>query len=58
MLSRDMYTDEYIQSLYERTGNDPALLERVIYASVSREERPLCSFWNIRDGSVPILILS
>lgn len=32
MLSRDMYTEEYIQGLYERTGNDPALLERVIYA--------------------------
>lgn len=32
MLSRYMYTEEYIQGLYERTGNDPALLERVIYA--------------------------
>ena len=32
MLSRDMYTEEYIQGLYERTGNDQALLERVIYA--------------------------
>ena len=32
MLSRDMYTKEYIQDLYEHTGNDPALLERVIYA--------------------------
>lgn len=32
MLSRDMYTDEYIRELQRRTGNDPALLERVVYA--------------------------
>ena len=32
MLSRAMYISEYIQELYKRTGNDPALLERVIYA--------------------------
>ena len=32
MLSRKMYTDEYIRELQQRTGNDPALLERVIYA--------------------------
>lgn len=32
MLSRYMYTEAYIQKLYERTGNDPALLERVVYA--------------------------
>ena len=32
MLSGEMYTDEYIQYLHKRTGNDPALLERVIYA--------------------------
>ena len=32
MLSREMYTAEYIVELHERTGNDPALLERVIFA--------------------------
>lgn len=32
MLSREMYTAEYIAELHERTGNDPALLERVIFA--------------------------
>ena len=58
MLSKEMYTEKYIQSLHERTGNDPALLERVIYAfglleaikrlgchSVSKEARLLCFFW-------------
>ena len=47
MLSRDMYTEEYIQGLYERTGNDPALLERVIYAfglleAIKRVNLPFC----------------
>ena len=32
MLSKEMYTDEYIRKLQRRTGNDPALLERVVYA--------------------------
>ena len=32
MLSKDMYTEEYIMALHKQTGNDPALLERVIYA--------------------------
>lgn len=32
MLSGKMYTDEYIRELQNRTGNDPALLERVVYA--------------------------
>ena len=46
MLSGDMYTGEYIQSLHKRTGNDPALLERVIYAfglleAIRRVELPL-----------------
>ena len=31
-----MYTDEYIRELQNRTGNDPALLERVVYAYASR----------------------
>ena len=32
MLSGKMYTDEYIRELQNRAGNDPALLERVVYA--------------------------
>lgn len=32
MLSKEMYTDEYIRKLQRRTGNDPALLERMVYA--------------------------
>ncbi len=32
MLSREMYTEKYIHELHEKTGSDPALLERVIYA--------------------------
>lgn len=37
MLSREMYTDEYIQNLYKRTGNDPALLERRFCAAEAKE---------------------
>ena len=32
MLSKQMFTADYIQELHSRTGNDPVLLERVIYA--------------------------
>ncbi len=32
MLSKEMYTEKYIDSLFKRTGSDPALLERVVYA--------------------------
>ncbi len=32
MLSKAMYAVEYIRKLQERTGKDPSLLERVIYA--------------------------
>lgn len=32
MLSGDMFTNDYIRDLNERTGNDPALLERMVYA--------------------------
>ena len=47
MLSEKMYTDEYIRGLQTRTGNDPALLERVIYAfslleAIRRVELPFC----------------
>ena len=58
MLSRDMYTDEYIQSLYDRTGNDPALLERVIYAfglleAIRKVELPFC----FKGGTSLMLLL-
>lgn len=32
MLSKKMYTAEYIQVLYDKTGNDPLLFERVVFA--------------------------
>lgn len=32
MLCSDMYSKEYLDVLYEKSGNDPSLLERVIYA--------------------------
>ena len=32
MLSKKMYTEEYIHELQSRTGNDPTLLERVVFA--------------------------
>ena len=58
MLSREMYTDEYIQSLYKRTGNDPALLERVIYAfglleAIRKVELPFC----FKGGTSLMLLL-
>lgn len=58
MLSKDMYTAEYIQSLYERTGNDPALLERVIYAfglleAIRKVELPFC----FKGGTSLMLLL-
>ena len=58
MLSREMYTGEYIQSLYERTGNDPALLERVIYAfglleDIRKVELPFC----FKGGTSLMLLL-
>ena len=69
MLSGKMYTDEYIRELQNRTGNDPALLERVVYAfglleairrvelpSVSRAGLLLCFCLNIRGGSAQISI--
>lgn len=53
-----MYTGEYIQSLHERTGNDPALLERVIYAfglleAIRRVELPFC----FKGGTSLMLLL-
>ncbi len=32
MLSKSMYTEEYICEIQNRTRNDPTLLERVVYA--------------------------
>ncbi len=42
-----MYTEEYISSLQKRTGNDPALLERVVYAfglleAITKAGLPFC----------------
>ena len=47
MLSKEMYTREYIQNLYDTTGNDPMLLERMIFAfglleAIRRVELPFC----------------
>lgn len=58
MLSKSMYTAEYIQGLYKKTGNDPALLERVIYAfglleAIRRVELPFC----FKGGTSLMLLL-
>ena len=47
MLSRTMFTIEYIHQLRENTGYDPQLLERVIYAfglleAIRKVELPFC----------------
>ena len=58
MLSREMYTGDYIQDLHERTGNDPALLERVVYAfglleAIRKVELPFC----FKGGTSLMLLL-
>jgi predicted nucleotidyltransferase component of viral defense system len=58
MLSGKMYTDEYIRELQNRTGNDPALLERVVYAfglleAIRRVELPFC----FKGGTSLMLLL-
>lgn len=58
MLSRDMYTEQYIRDLQERTGNDPALLERVIYAfglleAICQVGLPFC----FKGGTALMLLL-
>ena len=58
MLSRTMYTDAYIRELYQRTGNDPILLERMIYAfglleAIRRVELPFC----FKGGTSLMLLL-
>ena len=32
MLSKKIYTAKHIQVLHDKTGNDPLLLERVVFA--------------------------
>lgn len=58
MLSKQMYTEEYIRSLQSRTGNDPALLERVVYAfglleAIRRVGLPFC----FKGGTSLMLLL-
>ena len=58
MLSKTMYTREYIQELYEKTGNDPALLERVIFAfglleAIRQVDLPFC----FKGGTSLMLLL-
>ena len=68
MLSKSIYTGEYIQELYERTGNDPAYsreqymhsvcwkqLRKWNFRSVLKAEHRLCYFWITRGDSVRIL---
>lgn len=58
MLSREMFTDEYIQDLQKHTGNDPALLERVIFAfglleAIRKVKLPFC----FKGGTSLMLLL-
>lgn len=58
MLSTAMYTEAYIRDLYQRTGNDPALLERVIYAfglleAIRKVNLPFC----FKGGTALMLLL-
>lgn len=58
MLARSMYTKEYVQSLHERTGNDPALLEKAIYAfglleAIAKAGLPFC----FKGGTSLMLLL-
>lgn len=58
MLSAKMYTDEYLHELSTRTGCDPSLLERVIYAfglleAIQRVGLPFC----FKGGTSLMLLL-
>ena len=58
MLSEKMYTEKYIRDLQNRTGNDPALLERVVYAfglleAIKRTGLPFC----FKGGTSLMLLL-
>lgn len=58
MLSKQMYSDEYIYALQKRTGNDPSLLEKVIYAfglleAIRAADLPFC----FKGGTSLMLLL-
>ena len=58
MLARSMYTKEYVRALHERTKNDPALLEKVIYAfglleAIKKVGLPFC----FKGGTSLMLLL-
>ncbi len=58
MLSKNMYTNEYIQLLHKKTGNDPALLERVVFAfglleAIRKVGLPFC----FKGGTALMLLL-
>lgn len=58
MLSKKMYTAEYIQVLHDKTGNDPLLLERVVLAfglleAIARVGLPFC----FKGGTALLLLL-
>lgn len=58
MLSKKMYTAEYIQVLHDKTRNDPLLLERVVLAfglleAIARVGLPFC----FKGGTALLLLL-
>lgn len=58
MLLKNIYTKDYIQELHRRTGNDPALLEKMIYAfglleAITKVKLPFC----FKGGTSLMLIL-
>ena len=58
LLSEKMYTERYIRELQNRTGKDPSLLERVVYAfglleAICRAELPFC----FKGGTALMLLL-
>ena len=58
MLSEKIYTESYIRELQNRTGKDPSLLERVVYAfglleAIRRAELPFC----FKGGTSLMLLL-
>lgn len=58
MLAKTIYTGEYIKKLHDETGNDPSLLERVIYAfglleAIKKVGLPFC----FKGGTALLLLL-
>ena len=58
MISKKAFTKEYIQELHEKTGSDPALLERVIFAfglleAIRKVNLPFC----FKGGTSLMLLL-